>query len=188
VTQTPNLDLPYIAAAQAQKHVTHNEAIRALDAIVQLAVADRDLAAPPGSPAEGDRYIVAAGATGNWASHDGDIAAWQDGAWMFYAPGEGWVAWVADEDRLCVWDGAGWAAAVLADAVTGHVGIGTTSPVVALDVDGAVRVKSYTVAGLPSAGVGAGQIVYFSNETGRAVLAFSDGSSWRRVTDRAVVG
>ena len=52
---TPNLDLPYIAAAQAQKHVTHNEAIRALDAIVQLAVLDRDLAAPPASPGDGDR-------------------------------------------------------------------------------------------------------------------------------------
>lgn len=51
---TPNLDLPYIAAAQAQKHVTHNEAIRALDAVVQLSVLDRSLTSPPGSPAEGE--------------------------------------------------------------------------------------------------------------------------------------
>ena len=56
---TPNLGLPYIMAAQSQKHVTHNEALRALDAIVQLSVLDRDLAAPPGSPANGDRYIAA---------------------------------------------------------------------------------------------------------------------------------
>src|SRR5690606_5997668 len=48
---TPNLDLPYIMGAQAQKHVTHNEAIRKLDALVQLAVLDRDLTAPPTSPA-----------------------------------------------------------------------------------------------------------------------------------------
>ena len=61
---TPNLALPYILASQAQKHVTHNEAIRALDALVQISVKDRDLAAPPGAPAEGDRYIVAAAATG----------------------------------------------------------------------------------------------------------------------------
>jgi hypothetical protein len=105
---TPNLGLPYIMAAQAQKHVTHNEAIRALDAIVQLAVLDRDLVAPPASPAEGDCYIVGAGATGAWASQDGNIAAFQDGAWMFYAPREGWVAWVADEDALFAWDGAAW--------------------------------------------------------------------------------
>jgi hypothetical protein len=65
VDDTPNLRLPYIMAAQSQKHVTHNEAIRALDAVVQLAVLDRDLAAPPVSPAEGDRYIVAANPTGD---------------------------------------------------------------------------------------------------------------------------
>jgi hypothetical protein len=111
LTDTPNLNFPYIMAAQAQKHVTHNEAIRALDAIVQLAVLDRDLTAPPVSPVEGDRYIVASGATGAWASHDRDIAAYQDGAWMLYAPGEGWLAWVADEDTLVAWDGAGWIAA-----------------------------------------------------------------------------
>lgn len=105
---TPNLNLPYIAAAQAQKHVTHNEAIRALDAIVQISVIDRDLAAPPTSPADGERYIVAGAATGAWAGHDGEIAAFQDGAWMFYTPQEGWLAWVADEDKLLVWSGAAW--------------------------------------------------------------------------------
>jgi hypothetical protein len=46
-------------------------------------------------------------------------------------------------------------------------------------------VKSYTVAGVPTASAGAGQIIYVSNETGGAVLAFSDGTNWRRVTDRA---
>lgn len=107
---TPNLKLPYIMAAQAQKHVTHNEALRALDAIVQLSVLDRDLAAPPGSPSDGDRYIVAAGATGSWAGHDGEIAAWQDGAWLFYLPREGWICWLADVNSAVVWDGTSWAA------------------------------------------------------------------------------
>lgn len=105
---TPNLKLPYMMAAQAQKHVTHNKAIRALDAIVQLSVLDRDLTAPPGSPAYGDRYIVASGATGAWSSNDGRIAAYQDNAWMFYAPQEGWLAWIADEDKLVAWDGSAW--------------------------------------------------------------------------------
>jgi hypothetical protein len=105
---TPNLNLPYIAAAQAQKHVTHNEALRALDAIVQLTVLDKDLAAPPGSPGEGARYIVASSPTGAWAGQAGRIAAWQDGAWAFYAPHEGWLAWVADEAALYAWSGAAW--------------------------------------------------------------------------------
>jgi len=47
---TTHLLLPYILAAQAHKHVTHNEALRILDGLVQLSVLDRDLAAPPGSP------------------------------------------------------------------------------------------------------------------------------------------
>lgn len=69
----------------------------------------------------------------------------------------------------------------------GAVGINTPAPLVALDVGGPVRVKSYTVASLPSAALGAGQIVYVSDESGGAVLTFSDGTVWRRVTDRAVV-
>lgn len=109
--QTPNLSLPYILAAQAQKHVTHNEAIRALDALVQIGVADRDLADPPASPTEGDRYIVAAAATGAWVGQAGKIAAWQDGAWAFYLPRRGWLAWVADEGALVAWNGTAWIAA-----------------------------------------------------------------------------
>src|SRR5690606_24599509 len=83
---TDNLGLPYIAAAQAQKHVTHNEALRTLDALAQLTVLDKDLAAPPASPAAGQRYIVAAAASGAWAGQDGSVAAWQDGAWAFHMP------------------------------------------------------------------------------------------------------
>jgi hypothetical protein len=106
---TTNLGLPFIMAAQAQKHVTHNEALRALDAVVQLAVLDKDLDIPPGSPAEGACYIVGAGPGGAWAGQAASIAAYQDAAWAFYPPREGWLAWVADEDSLYVWNGAAWA-------------------------------------------------------------------------------
>jgi hypothetical protein len=99
MSETPLLALPLIAAEQAQKHVTLNEALNALDALVQLAVKDRDVTAPPGSPAEGDRYIVAAGASGAWAGRDLDIAAWQGGAWNFYEPTEGWRCWI--EMKVC---------------------------------------------------------------------------------------
>ena len=117
---TPNLSLPYLIAAQAQKHVTHNEALRALDAVVQISVLDRDLATPPASPAEGARYIVAASPTGAWSGHAGQIAAFQDNAWMFYAPREGWLAWVADENVLLAHDGAAWIAASSGGGVADH--------------------------------------------------------------------
>ena len=105
---SPNLLLPYIMPSQAQKHVTHNEAVRALDALTQIAVRDRDRMVPPADPLDGDRYIVPAGATGAWTNKDGQIAAWQDGAWAFYTPGEGWLAWVIDEARLLVRRGSEW--------------------------------------------------------------------------------
>lgn len=47
-------------------------------------------------------------------------------------------------------------------------------------------VPTYTVAGVPSASP-AGQMAFISDETGGAVLAFSDATNWRRVTDRAVI-
>lgn len=108
MNETPCLRLPYILPSQSQKHVTHNEALRMLDALVQLAVLDRDLESPPGSPADGDRYIVAADATGGWADHDGQIAAWQDGAWAFLVPRTGWCAVVADEQVIVWFDGTQW--------------------------------------------------------------------------------
>lgn len=108
VDRTPNLDLPYILPSQAQKHVTHNEAIRALDAIAQAGILSRSLQDPPEEPAEGDRYIVATEASGDWSGHDLEIAAWQDGAWMFYPAKSGWVAWINDEDVLVVWDDSSW--------------------------------------------------------------------------------
>ncbi len=50
MNNTPNLHLTYILTAQAQKHFTQNEALRAIDAVVQLSVLDRCLAAPPSEP------------------------------------------------------------------------------------------------------------------------------------------
>ena len=105
---SPHLLLPYILAAQAQKHVTHNEALRLLDAVVQLAVLDRDLTVPPASPADGDRYIVASAATGFWAGWDLNVATWVDGVWMRLVPRVGWLAWIADEAMIVVWNGTIW--------------------------------------------------------------------------------
>ena len=85
-------------------------------------------------------------------------------------------------------DGSAWVTA-LHIAGDGKIGVGgITSPSVALHAAGALRVGSFAVAGLPGAATsGAGAMVHVSNESGGAVLAFSDGTNWRRVTDRAIV-
>lgn len=128
---TANLALPLIAAAQASKHVTHNEALIALDSLVQLACLDKDLTAPPGGPQEGDRYLVAAAnPTGAWAGLSGQIVRYQDGHWIGFPPRTGWFAWIADEADIYVYTGTAWTgfrATFTAFHNLTRLGLGTTA-------------------------------------------------------------
>lgn len=125
---SPILSLPYIQPSQAQKHVTHNEALRGLDAIVQLSVISAVLTAPPATPSEGDRYIVASGATGGWSGQDNAVAVWADNAWTFHAPLTGWRADVQSAGTLLRFDGGSWTTPGLAPLQNlPHVGVNTTA-------------------------------------------------------------
>ena len=108
MASSTNLQLALLQPAQAQKHVTVNEALQTLDLCVHLSVESRSLTAPVPSPADGARYLVASPATGAWAGAEGRIAAWQDGAWRFLDARAGWLCHVADEGRLIRHDGLGW--------------------------------------------------------------------------------
>nr|WP_295468942.1 DUF2793 domain-containing protein [Mesorhizobium sp.] len=112
--QTLTLNLPYIMPSQAQKHVTHNQALEILDAVVQLAVLSRTVPDPPVAPEEGDRYIVGAAPTGAWSGHAGKLAVSRLGGWAVIAPLAGWIAWIGDEETLAVFDGSDWVDAVAA--------------------------------------------------------------------------
>jgi hypothetical protein len=112
MSDSPHLGLGYLAPAQAQKHVTVNEAFRRLDAIVQLGALDRTRTEPPEDSQEGDRHIVAEGATEAWSGQDGRIAAFLDGAWVFIEPKPGWLAYVADEGELLVRLSGAWVSAL----------------------------------------------------------------------------
>jgi len=65
-------------------------------------------ATPPGSPAQGDRYIVIAVATGLWAGKETDIATWTGTEWSFVVPDEGMTAWVEDEDKTYTFNTGAW--------------------------------------------------------------------------------
>lgn len=106
--ETPKLSLPFIMPAQAQKHVTHNEAIELLDVIVQLTLESAAASAPPSSPAEGQSWALGASPTGAWAGQGGMIASWRGGGWLFIAPQEGWMGWCKDAADLKVRTGGAW--------------------------------------------------------------------------------
>lgn len=207
MSSSANLGLPFIEAAQAQKHVTHNEAIRGLDALVQLSILDRDLAAPPGSPADGDRYLVPASSTGDWSGKDDNIAVWQDGTWAFYTPKAGWLCWIADEESLIAWDGVAWVDALAAMGAIGDLdtlGINATadltnrlavsSPAVLLNHEGG----GFQLKINKNMSTETGSVLFQTNFSGRAEMGLTgdddyhfkvsaDGSAWNEaiVIDRA---
>lgn len=118
-SNTANLQLPYLAVGQAQKHVTLNESLRRLDALVQLNVVSATTTAQPGSPGDGEVWIVPSGKSGaQWDSFaDGSLGYYRDGAWEEISPREGWLAYVRDTDRLMVHTGAGWSVSALRSAL-----------------------------------------------------------------------
>ena len=204
MSATPNLALPLLAAAQAQKHVTHNEALSTLDALVQLAVRERRSTAP-GSPEEGERDLVAAGASGAFAGHEGQIALFDLGAWRFLSPRAGWIAYVAAENALLVFDGSSWQnLAAIAQQIDNlpRLGIGTAADTVNR-LAAKLNATLFTALGSGEGGTGdlrfvlnkegasdvVGQL-YQSGYSGRAetgligdedfrVRVSADGSTWR---------
>ncbi|MDB5585612.1 MAG: hypothetical protein JWP26_582 [Devosia sp.] len=108
--ETSRLSLPFIMPQQAQKHVTHNEALQALDALVQPVVESRTITTPPTTPLLGDAYIVGPSASGAWSGHDSEIAAFQAGAWLFYDPAPGWQVYAKSEQAILVFDAGAWTA------------------------------------------------------------------------------
>lgn len=124
--QTANLALPYILPSQAQKHVTHNEALQRLDALVQLAIAG-EAAAPPEDAGEGQCYLIAAGAVGDWSGKEGHLAFRQDGAWVYLQPKNGWRAFFAGPQRIKAFSDGSWHdLSLAADGSTAMIGVNTT--------------------------------------------------------------
>jgi len=99
MSQSTRLGLPYLAAAQAQKHVTVNESLLRLDALVQLSARSATTTAQPASPSDGDIYILPSGKSGAaWsAMANGALAYYRDGAWETLTPHTGWCCYVEDE-------------------------------------------------------------------------------------------
>ena len=106
------LGLSYLAPGQLQKHVTLNETLTRLDALVQIRAVSRSTAAQPVSPADGALYVLPASPTGAvWTSRSaGDLMRFEAGGWSVVAVPDGALVWIADEDVFVVRDGTSWVA------------------------------------------------------------------------------
>lgn len=102
---TPRLALPLLAAGQAQKEMSHNEALMRIDLSLHGSVAGFAANIPPASPAAGQCWILGAAPTGAWAGHPHEIAGWTEGGWRFLAPCEGARLWVSEADGFALFSG-----------------------------------------------------------------------------------
>ncbi|UWQ48135.1 DUF2793 domain-containing protein [Leisingera aquaemixtae] len=192
---SPILALPYLMPSQAQKHVTHNEALQLLDALVQLSVQGFDAATPPASPAPGESHALGAAPQAAWAGHAGEIAVWQGEGWLFLPPRPGWRAWGLAEAELRVWDGSAWILPPAATQNLARVGVGTAADAAnPLSVSGPATLLTHAGAGHQlkvnkAAGSDTASVLFQSNWSGRAEMGLAgdddfsvklsaDGSSW----------
>lgn len=131
--QTSRFQLPLLAAGQAQKEVTHNEALLLLDALASPAVEGSASPSPPAAPVPGQAWIVGAGATGAWASHDDALAIWTEAGWRFLSPRDGMAVWRQDTGMWIIRNGGVWRDDVFpvpALSIAGKTVVGSQQPAI----------------------------------------------------------
>ncbi len=188
------LSLPYLMAAQAQKHVTHNQALERLDALVQTVVQGMNATTPPLTPAEGEVWALGPGPVNAWAGQDNDLAIWSNGGWYFVTPQPGWR--IAMGSELRIWDGSAWVIPDLPPLQNlPGIGINASSDVVnrlAISADATLlnhEGNGHQVKINKAATTDTGSLLFQTNWSGRAemgtaggddfaVKVSGDGSTW----------
>lgn len=144
------MGLGLLDAAQAQKHVTVNEALARIDALAARQVVSVALGLPPAGAVDGDRFVVADGASGGWSGQAGRIAFRVNGGWEFHSPWAGLRVFDVETRGWVVHDGTVWRRDVLAFSPAGaatlarivevehEVGAGATSTTLPVIPDKAV--------------------------------------------------
>lgn len=107
---TDRYSLPLLQAGQAQKELTHNEALALVDAMLHAQAESASLSAPPGGAVPGQCWIVATGGSAEWAGHDGELACMTAGGWRFVAPRQGMRVAVTDDGQTYIYGASAWSA------------------------------------------------------------------------------
>ena len=168
MSDTLRFKMPLLDAAQAQKHVTLNEALTRADILAAGRVEGRLTVTPPASPADGEAHIVAPAATGAWIGQDGNLALFLNGGWEFVTPWSGASFWVEAERVRVTFDGIGWIDGRTAGAPSGAA---TLTRIVEQDHSLAAGTVSVTPAFIPDKAVVLGV-------TGRVTEAITGATAW----------
>ncbi|WP_380784572.1 DUF2793 domain-containing protein [Sphingomonas sp. R86521] len=122
------LGLPLMQPGQAQKELTHNEALTMLDLAVQASVVALGLNDPPAAPASGQAWVVGAAPTGAWVGQAQALAGWTEGGWRFVAAREGMTVWNLGETRGSRFTDGAWRVGVLTGSAVAIDGIRVVGP------------------------------------------------------------
>jgi hypothetical protein len=181
----PNLSLPLMQASQAQKHVTHNEALNTLDTVAQLSVLSSSVSTPPIAQ-DGDRYLVPAGGTGDWSDQEGTVSLFDGNAWLFFAPSVGWLAFDQSIGDYLYFNGIGWDELPKDTELANlqNVGINTTADVInRFSISASATLFSHEGAGhqikVNKAGVSdTASLLFQSKWSGCAEMGLNGSNNW----------
>lgn len=86
-----------------------NASFARLDTLVSLSVVSAAVTAPPGSPSAGDRYVIAATASGAWTGKENQVARYTGSAWEYQTAPDGQLAYDESRGAWLRFDGSAWA-------------------------------------------------------------------------------
>lgn len=141
MSSTARFALPLLSPGQAQKEITHNEALTLIDALVQPCAESAGTNVPPDTPAAGQMWIVGDSPSGAWGGHASALAVWTGGGWRFVAPREGMSVHARDQGVEARFADGAWIFGMLTAArlmIGGSQVVGDRQPAIDAPTGGAV--------------------------------------------------
>jgi len=110
LTNGPNLGLLVNGNAGEGHYTDLMKQWRGIDGLVMPNAKGYLTNTPPGSPSDGDLYIIGAAPTGAWAGQGGKVTRWSSvaNAWEFYAPKNGWQIQSNSDREVYRYTGGAW--------------------------------------------------------------------------------
>ena len=139
MTVTPRLAMPLLMPGQAQKEMTHNEALSRMDIAVHACALALGLDTPPPAPEPGQCWIIGNAPTSDWSGRAGQVAGWTEAGWRFLQPFPGWIVWLSGDRLFAHWDGVDWVVGTISASsirIGGEQVIGVRQPAVSNPIGG----------------------------------------------------